>query len=232
VFVPIHDDNPLRRIQRPFVTWGIIAVTCLAYVASATGSGERALASFAIIPRELFGMGLWGGAAPGGRGLIQVPERYTLVTYMFMHGDVFHLIGNMAFLWVFGDNIEDALGHWRFAAFYLLCGIAGGFAHALMNPASPVALIGASGAVAGIVVAYLILYPRVRVWVLLLRVIPLRITAAFALGLWVLSQFAMGLLPYIWPSAEIDPVSWWAHIGGIIAGGILVLVLRQEKTPL
>ncbi len=225
MFVPLHDDNPIRHISRPYVTWGLIVVTCIVFVMGATDGGSRALASFAIVPIELLRMGIWGGPARGVYDTVAVPERYTLITYMFLHGDIFHLTGNMLFLWVFGDNVEDRLGHFRFLGFYLICGIAGGLAHALMLPGSDAPLIGASGAVAGVVMAYLLMYPRVRVWVLVLRALPIRINAAWALGAWVASQFAMLALPYIVKGIELGPVSWWAHIGGIVAGGLLILVL-------
>ena len=227
MFVPVYDDNPLRSIARPYVTWALIALTCLIFLMQTSPVGQHAAASFAVVPLELFRVGIFGGAAMGPHDAWPVPERYTLVSYMFLHGDIAHLIGNMAFLWVFGDNVEDALGHLKFALFYVVCGIAGGLAHAVMLPASPHPLIGASGAVAGVIVAYLILYPQVRVWVLAFRFIPLRITALFALGLWVASQFAMLAIPYIVPGAKIGPISWWAHIGGIVAGAGLVIAMRR-----
>lgn len=227
MFVPVYDDNPLRSIARPYVTWGLIALTCLIFLMQSSPEGQHAAASFAIVPAELFRVGILGGAAMGPYDAWPVPERYTLVSYMFLHGDIAHLIGNMAFLWVFGDNVEDALGHLKYAVFYIACGIAGGLAHAVMLPTSPHPLIGASGAVAGVIVAYLILYPQVRVWVLAFRFIPLRITALFALGAWVASQFAMLAIPYIVPGAKIGPISWWAHIGGIAAGAVLVMVMRR-----
>ena len=129
----------------------------------------------------------------------------------------------MLFLWVFGDNIEDALGHFKFLIFYLLCGIAGGVAHAVMTPASQVPLIGASGAVAGVIAAYLVLHPKVRVWVLAFRFIPLRISAMWVLGAWVITQFVMLLFP------DGSPVAWWAHIGGLIAGALLVTYVAGRR---
>ena len=130
------------------------------------------------------------------------------------------------FLWVFGDNVEDAMGHLKFLFFYLACGVAGGLLHAWVEPGSESPLIGASGAVAGVIAAYLVLHPRVRVWVLALKAIPLRISAAFALGLWILIQVVMVLLP------QVGPVAWWAHIGGLIAGAVLVVFLRRPGVPL
>jgi membrane associated rhomboid family serine protease len=237
VFVPLSDDNPWKSIPLPFVTIALILVNVVVFVMQVTGGATtgatcRSLAgSFAIIPADLFGVRVIGGAARGPCDAWAVPEWLTLVTYAFMHGDPLHLIGNMLFLWVFGDNVEDALGHPRFLAFYLLTAVAGGLAHAiatdLLSPANrDVALIGASGAVAGVIMAYLLLYPHVRVWVLAFRFIPLRISAMFALGVWVATQFVMLLLP------DTGPIAWWAHVGGLLAGGILVVVMRRPGVEL
>ena len=227
MFIPIYDENPLRRIRRPYVTWGLIALNCLVFAMQSSEPGDHVAASFAIIPNELLRVGIFGGAAMGPYDAWPVPERYTLFSYMFLHGDVMHLAGNMAFLWVFGDNVEDAIGHLKFALFYVACGIAGGLAHAAMLASSTLPLIGASGAVAGVIVGYLMLYPQVRVWVLVFRFIPLRITALFALGAWVATQFVMSAIPYVAPSMKIGPVSWWAHIGGILAGAALLFAMRR-----
>ncbi|MEQ1712406.1 MAG: rhomboid family intramembrane serine protease [Hyphomicrobium sp.] len=227
MFIPIRDDNPLRSIPFQYVTIGLIAVNVIVYLLQATGIDDRVIASFAVVPNELFKAGLFGsGQGPGPNDAVAVPERLTLLSYMFFHGDPMHLLGNMLFLWVFGDNVEDAMGHVKFFVFYMLCGILAGLAHAAMTPASAVPLIGASGAVAGVIAAYIMLHPRVQVWVLALRVIPLRISAAFALGAWILTQLVMVMLP------QTGPVAWWAHIGGLIAGALLVLVLRRPGVPL
>jgi membrane associated rhomboid family serine protease len=225
MFVPVSDDNPLRHVHRPWVTWTIIALCCGIFVLQETGVPHRVLASFAIVPAELFKVGVLGGPAFGPNDALAVPERYTLVSYMFLHGDIMHLVGKMLFLWVFGDNVEDALGHLKYALFYVLCGIAGGLMHAVMLPGSGLPLIGASGAIAGVIAAYVILYPRVMVWVLAFRFIPLKITAAFALGAWILTQFAMLAVPYVMPGADIGPISWWSHIGGIVAGAAALLLM-------
>ena len=124
------------------------------------------------------------------------------------------------------NNIEDAIGHLKFLVFYLLCGMAGGLAHSLMLPSSPLPLIGASGAVAGVIAAYLILHPRVLVWVLAFRFIPLRISAAWVLGIGVATQFLMVVLN---PS---DQVAWWAHIGGMVAGAVLIVFMRRPGVAL
>ena len=226
VFIPLSDDNPLRSVRFQWVTIALIAVNVVVFLLENTPDGQAAIASFALVPSELFHVRIWGGTAPAPNQLLQVPEGLTLLTYQFLHGDVLHLLSNMLFLWVFGDNVEDAMGHVKFLAFFLLCGIAGGLAHALMLPTSRLPLIGASGAVAGVIAAYLILHPRVRVWVLAFRFIPLRISAAWVLGVWVVTQLVMIAI------APFDQVAWWAHVGGMVAGGVLVLVMRRPGVPL
>lgn len=226
MFVPIRDDNPLRSIKYPVVTWLLILANVLVWLLEEGGMKQSTLLSFAVIPNELWQVRVFGGppiVPPGG---IPIPESYTLVSYMFFHGGFLHLAGNMLFLWVFGDNVEDALGHFKFIVFYLACGIAAALTHAWISPTPEVPLVGASGAIAGVIAAYLLLHPRVHVWVLVFRFIPLRITALFALGAWILSQFVMAALP------DGGPVAWWAHIGGLVAGAILVLFLRRPGVPL
>jgi membrane associated rhomboid family serine protease len=132
---------------------------------------------------------------------------------------------------VFGDNVEDAMGHFKFLFFYLACGVFAGLVHAWIDPSSDIPLIGASGAVAGVIAAYLVLHPRVRVWVLALKAIPLRISAFFALGVWIAIQVVMVVLARLNPEA-MGPVAWWAHIGGLIAGAVLVVFLRRPGVPL
>jgi membrane associated rhomboid family serine protease len=227
VFVPIHDDNPLKSISLQWVTFAIILANVAVFAFIASGQvTERAALSFAVVPMELLDEGVRGaGTYMHKYNYIDVRERWTLLSYMFMHGDLMHLASNMIFLWVFGDNVEDALGHVRFVVFYLLCGIGAALFHAAAMPHSEIPLIGASGAVAGCIGAYLLLHPRVRVWVLAFRVIPLRVTAAFALGLWIAMQFVM-------PFLTNAPIAWWAHVGGVVTGMVLVLVLRRRGVPL
>lgn len=231
MFVPIGDDNPLKTIPFQYVTVSLIVLNILVFLIESVGGGsDRAfVSSFAVVPRELFQAGLFGGVAPSSSDAIAIPERVTLLSYMFFHGDVMHLLGNMLFLWVFGDNVEDELGHTRFLVFYLACGAAAAFAHALMLPDSPDALIGASGAVSGVIAAYLMLHPRVGIWVLVAKFIPLKITAAWALGAWIIFQFVMAMMPV---EDELVPTAWWAHIGGLIAGAALVVVMRRPGTQL
>ncbi|MEW5962691.1 MAG: rhomboid family intramembrane serine protease [Pseudomonadota bacterium] len=225
MFVPLSDDNPLKSIPFQYMTVLLIAINVIVYAMSVAGLGEGAIVSFAVVPSEL--LGTIAGVAPGELAVqsIAVPERLTPITYSFFHADAIHLLGNMLFLWVFGDNVEDAMGHVKFLVFYLLCAAAAAMFHAMMSPTSPVPLIGASGGVAGVIAAYLMLHPRVRVWVLVMRVIPMQISAAFALGAWVLTQLVMVALP------QTGPVAWWAHIGGLIAGAALILVMRRKGVP-
>jgi membrane associated rhomboid family serine protease len=230
VFIPISDDNPLRAIRLQWVTLGLIAVNVLVFlleVLSDSAGTEAAIVSLAVVPSELFQLQDLGGGATVPSGLVfSVPEWATLITYQFLHGGVLHLLSNMLFLWVFGDNVEDAMGHLKFLAFYLLCGVAGGLAHAAFLPSSQLPLVGASGAVAGVIAAYLMLHPRVRVWVLAFRILPLRVPAAWVLGFWVVTQFVMLVL------APNDGVAWWAHIGGMVAGAVLVLFMRRPGVML
>jgi membrane associated rhomboid family serine protease len=226
VFIPLSDDNPLRSIRFQWVTVGLIATNVLVFIWQNAAVGQSVAASFALIPSELLQVKIFGGPARGPMDALAVPEAYTLITYMFLHGDIIHLASNMLFLWVFGDNVEDALGHVRFVVFYLICGLAAGLMHAWMLPTSKLPLIGASGAVAGVIGAYLMLHPRVMVWVLAFRFIPLKIAAAWVLGVWIATQVAMVLIK------QSDQVAWWAHIGGVVTGAILILFMRRPGVPL
>jgi membrane associated rhomboid family serine protease len=232
VFVPIHDDNPLRSIRAAYVTILLIVANCLVFFLQASAPSEQATISFAIVPAEFLKVGLFGGPALGPNDALPVPESYTLLSYMFLHGNIIHLASNMLFLWVFGDNVEDAFGHFKFLVFYVACGLFAGLTHTMLLPTSNVPLIGASGAVAGVIAAYIVLHPQVRVWVLAFRVIPLRISAALALGAWIATQLVMVALPYIDPSLQSGPVAWWAHVGGLAAGAVMVVFMRRPGVPL
>ena len=226
LFIPLSDDNPLRFVRYQWVTIGIIAVNVIVFILQICGLGLAAGSSLAVIPAELVQVRIVEGSAHGPFDSMAVPEGLTLITYMFLHTDILHLTSNMIFLWVFGDNVEDAMGHIKYLAFYVLCGVAAGLVQTLMLPTSRLPLVGASGAVAGTIAAYLILHPRVLVWVLAFRVIPLRITAVWILGLWVATQLFMLLLN------REDQVAWWAHIGGVVAGGVLIPLMRRPGVPL
>jgi membrane associated rhomboid family serine protease len=223
MFIPLHDANHLRHIKVQYVTIGLIVLNVLAWLFTTlapSDQSERAAMALGFIPALIFDHAVLDPS------LVIVPEDLTFLTYAFLHIDFWHLAPNMLFLWVFGDNVEDALGHVRFLVFYLLCAAAGAALHGLVGPSSEGPLIGASGAVAGVVAAYFLLHPKVRVWVLVLFRIPLPLPAFIPLALWIGQQFVMLAL-------DLDGmVSWGAHVGGIIAGALLVLVMRRKGVPL
>lgn len=223
MFIPLHDGVPLRFMRAPYVTHVLIALCVLVYLLLTlreSETGQIAVAAgFGLIPSVLF------GTAQLPAELLQAPAWLTPLSNVFLHLGLAHLLGNMLFLFVFGDNVEDAMGHARFLLFFCLCGLGGSLAHALVNPASEQPLIGASGAISGIIAAYLMLYPRVRIWGLAFNWIPLRITALYAILAWVLFQLVQALL---------DPdghVGWWAHLGGLATGVALtpVFIHRQAR---
>ena len=219
MFVPLHDTTPLKVIRFQFVTLAIIVGNVVIFLMTGAFQSDIFLAnvatSFGVVPSDItFGV----PQSP-------IPEPLTFVTYMFLHAGWIHLISNMLFLWVFADNVEDAFGYFAFTLFYLLCGIAGGLAHVMMTPDSPAPLIGASGAVSGIIGAYVLLYPKARIWILLFYRIPLRISAIWVLGGWFLLQ----VFSVLTAGTDSDvQVAWWAHIGGFIAGLVITLVLRSR----
>jgi len=222
--IPLRDDNPSS--SRPVVTYLIILLNVLVFLYMLRLGTEAAVERFVFtrgaIPAQLTGRA-------GGTPAAAYP---TLVTSMFVHGGWAHLGGNMLYLWVFGDNVEDLMGHAGFLIFYLLAGLAAVGAHILANPASPVPLIGASGAIAGVLGAYLVLFPRARIISLVplgffLRVVA--VPAVFFLPLWFLLQFVYGLASL---GGEAATVAWWAHVGGFVAGALLVRVFaRPRRTP-
>lgn len=228
MFIPLHDTNPLKHIRFQYVTVALIALNIAIYVIFISGwfvpPDEEEVATFAVIPAKLLA-GDSSGEMIFATG-VDMPERFTLVTYLFLHGSWIHLLGNMLFLWVFGDNIEDAMGHGRFLAFYLLCGIVAGLFHTVALPGSEQMLIGASGAVAGIISAYVILHPRVKLWVLVLGRIPLRVRAMWAIGAWIVYQVVA-----VWMGIQ-DQTSWWGHLGGLVAGAVLIPFFRRPGVPL
>ena len=214
----------MRFVRAPFVTRGIVGLCVAAYLAVLSGllplDETWIFAGLGLIPSVLFGT----EALPDGLPLVPAP--LTLATSLFLHATWLHLWGNMLFLWVFGDNVEDAMGHARFLLFYVLCGVGAGLVHALLAPDSTHPLIGASGAVSGVVAAYVILYPRVRVWGLFLKGIPLRLRASWAISFWVLFQVAAAFL------GGDESVGWFAHLGGLGVGALLVLVMRRPGVVL
>jgi membrane associated rhomboid family serine protease len=223
MFVPLKDDNPLQLIRFQYVSLAFIALNVALFLLTGPLVGDEALMTmatgFGVVPLELF-----DATQRQASGFNPVSEPLTLISYMFLHGGWFHLLGNMAFLWVFADNVEDAFGHVGFAIFYLLCGVAAGLAHAVIMPDSINPLIGASGAMSGVMGSYLLLYPKARVWILLFMRIPLKIPAWIVLGGWVALQFiSLGSA-----DPEAQAVAWWAHIGGFAAGIMLTLVFPSS----
>jgi len=223
MFIPLYDSNRLRYIKHQYVTLTIIAINIVVYVFTSVSGLEFSQATaygLGYIPSVAYNLAI----LPPELEMVPLPATY--ITYAFVHADLIHLGGNMLFLWVFGDNVEDAFGHLRYILFYLACTVAGAVMHGMVTPGSQMPLIGASGAVAGVVTAYLMLHPRVRLWVLAFARIPLRLPAYIVLATWIASQFLM---------IAFDTggnISWAAHVGGIIAGAILVVPLRRSGVPL
>lgn len=223
--IPLKDENPTERTA--IVTYALIAA-CISVFLWQASLPERAaieaVYALGVTPAVLFGH----ARLPPDTAM--VPPVATLVTSMFLHGDVMHLAGNMLFLWIFGNNIEDEFGHGRFTVFYLLCGLAAAVSQIVPAPASTVPMIGASGAISGVLGAYLVRYPNARVLVL----IPLgwffwlvRWPAYLVLGLWFTVQIGSALAA----PAGAGGVAWWAHIGGFVAGIVLLPVFRIGRRP-
>jgi membrane associated rhomboid family serine protease len=217
--VPIYDDNPFAPPVKPVVTWCLIAANLAIYFYEVTASQlalDRMLDTFSLTPAAFTG-------EIEARGWL--PAWATVITYQFFHADIAHIVGNMVFLWVFGDDIERAVGRWRFLAFYLLCGVVGGLAFVANDPQSRIELIGASGAIAGVVVAYVMLRPCAKITVLL-GIIPLRISAYWVVGLFVLTQ--------LWNlgASSKSEVAYWAHFGGMLAGGLLFPLIKPSQVKL
>jgi membrane associated rhomboid family serine protease len=223
VFTPLYDRNPLRIIPFQGVTLSVIALCCTLFFLQRlfpVAEAGSLIHGLGLVPARLLG----GGQASCEHPL--VPAELTILTAAFVHGSWLHLIGNMLFLWVFGDNVEDAMGHVRFAIFYLLCAAAAGLAQALSAPYSTDTVVGASGAIAGVLGAYLVLHPRVKVVALLFRRVPVLLPAYLLIGAWLVVQLAS-----VWWGSN-DTVAWWAHIGGFVAGALLVVPMRDKRVPL
>ena len=228
--IPIRDDTP--RFSTPYVTYFIIALNAVVFLfeLSVGSQGHRELDSlvyqFGVVPRH-FQLALAGSPRYDLAG-----QSLTILTSMFLHGGWLHIIGNMWFLWIFGDNIEDRLGHFLYLVFYLVGGIAASVAHILLNANSNVPTVGASGAIAGVMGAYLVLYPKARV----LTLVPLIVFFTFwwlpawiFLGYWFLLQFLSGTATSIaQTSSQAGGVAFWAHVGGFIAGVVLIKILPER----
>lgn len=234
---PISDDNSDRTIT-PYVNYIFIGINILVFVLlQQIGSNEAFSYAFSLVPREITSgvdlSGLIDITNVSGKVIGQIPHYATplgvyfnFLSSMFMHGDIMHIFGNMLFLWVFGDNLENLLGHVRYAAFYLVCGFAAALAQVFMDTDSVIPMLGASGAISGILGGYLLLFPTRRVRALIFNFLT-EVPAYVALGLWIGFQILQGYLS----SSEQGGVAYAAHIGGFIAGLALVKVFalgRQE----
>ena len=224
--IPLKDDNPSEL--QPVVTIALIGLCVITFLWQILhGQQGQALLgySFGLVPSVLFGI----NELP--EEIARVPAVVTIFTSMFLHGGWMHLIGNMLYLWIFGDNVEDSMGHVRFIVFYLVCGIAAALAQAIPEPQSTVPMIGASGAISGVLGAYLLLYPHARVLVL----IPLgfimqtvRLPASVVLILW----FGLQLVSNLFAAPGSGGVAFRAHIGGFVAGVLLVFVFKKRGVRL
>jgi membrane associated rhomboid family serine protease len=239
--IPISDENPTLRT--PVVTILILLALGAVWVfVQGAGLDARALAAsvcnYGLVPGALTGRARLGTAvAIGGGSMCTVRSDpfniFTPLTSMFLHGGWMHLLGNALYLWVFGNNVEDSMGRFRFLVFYLLCGLAAAAAQVAIDPASPVPVVGASGAIAGIMGAYLVLYPRVRVRVLIFVIIfiwVITVPAYLVLLLWIATQVVTGL-PQLSPMRpEVSTgVAVWAHIGGFACGVALVKLFENKQ---
>ena len=232
---PIRDDNP--HFLTPYATYGIIALNVIGWVFLQGLGMEPALSSsvcgLGLIPGELL------QTVPAGTRFQVSPNSvcvlgdtsawYTVITSMFMHGGWFHIIGNMWFLWIFGNNVEDSMGSFRFVVFYLLCGLLAAALQTATNPDSAIPMVGASGAIGGVMGAYILLYPRVHVHMLFFfgfYVTTFAVPAVLMLGYWLLIQVIGGLGTL---GAQGGGVAFWAHIGGFVGGAALIFLFRNPQ---
>lgn len=223
--IPLRDDNPVS--STPYVSYGLIVACALVFAYQLTLSPQASQAfvyAFGVTPALLFDF------AQLPASVAQVPAGATLITSMFLHGGILHLLGNLLYMWIFADNVEDRLGPGRFIVFYLLCGLAAALAQSLLEPRSEIPMIGASGAISGVLGAYLVLFPRARVLVAIPLVFILhiaRLPAMAVLGLW----FAVQLFSSFNSPAGEPGVAFAAHAGGFVAGLVLIFLFRLGLPP-
>jgi membrane associated rhomboid family serine protease len=238
--IPLSDENP--TLHTPVMTWIILGLMFVAwFVVEGAGNPFRmavSVCNYGMVPGELSGRVRVGVGVPLGSGLACVVDRsavnwLTPVTSIFLHGGWMHLLGNALFFWVFGNNIEDSMGPVRFLGFFILCGLVAGATHVIVDPGSPIPTVGASGAIAGILGAYLVLYPKVKVnmlfiFVIFFRIIPL--PAWIVLAYWFVVQLLSGWSQLTPLRPEISGgVAFWAHIGGFIAGVSLIKLFEDRR---
>jgi membrane associated rhomboid family serine protease len=215
----VGDSNPLLHIRRPWVNHGLMLACVLGFLL------PLPLEHLALLPAQIT------GSPDRPQGIPLWPETHwslRLLAYQFLHAGWLHLIGNLLMLWVFGDNVEDAMGHLRYLGFFLVCGVAGGFAEALFSAHSGVPVVGASGAIAGVMGAYLLLHPRARILVLVGMRFPVIVPASVFVGLWI----GLDVLSALAGFQGEQLIAWWAHIGGFAAGMLLIPPLRRRDVAL
>jgi membrane associated rhomboid family serine protease len=233
---PLGDENN-DRIITPYVNYAFIAINVLVFVVLQGFGGNDAFTyAFSLVPKEITtGVDITGVQvvrdSMGNTGQVQhyatpLPVFFNFLSSMFMHGDFMHIFGNMLFLWIFGDNIENMIGHIRYAAFYIICGIAAALAQIILGPDSIIPMLGASGAISGVLGGYILLFPTNRVRALIFNVFT-TVPAYVALGLWIGVQLLQG---YFAPAGQ-GGVAYAAHIGGFLAGLALIKVFAIGKTP-
>jgi membrane associated rhomboid family serine protease len=232
---PIRDDNP--HFLTPYATAVIVALNVLSWALVQGLGSEPALArsvcSLGLVPGELLGRlpaGVEVPIGPGTNCVITASSNWaSILSHMFLHGGWMHLIGNMWFLWIFGNNVEDSMGHARFVVFYLLCGLVAAGLQLMADPASGIPMVGASGAIGGVMGAYVVLYPRVSVHMLFIfgfYVTTIAVPALWMLGYWFLVQMLGGLGSI---GAQGGGVAFWAHVGGFVAGAVLIWLFRDRE---
>jgi membrane associated rhomboid family serine protease len=222
--IPLYDNNPFAFKTPPYVNWSLIAANFAIFLYTLSVNASGSYPKTAVILALAFtpaGVGHHNAILPDF-----VPWELTIISYAFLHANWLHIIGNMAFLWVFGDDVEEALGHLRFLFFYLICAAAGAFAFWASGPASNIPLVGASGAIAGVVGAYLLLHPCRKIWVLAFMRVPIRLAAEWVIGFWIALQFINIVI------GADKQVAWWTHIGGFITGALLVVFMRRPGVKL
>ena len=222
--IPLKDKNPTRRI--PVITIALIVLNVVVFLYEVSlGAGlELFFQRFGAVPKSVMSSLTPGQFVPG--------VVFPLSTSMFVHGGWLHLIGNMLYLWIFGDNVEDKLGRGRFLIFYVLCGFAASGLHIAVDPASANPMVGASGAISGVLGAYLLLFPGARVVTLIpifIFIQTAELPAIVVLGFWFVMQFFSGVLSLGGETGGMGGVAWWAHIGGFVAGLVLVFPFRRFR---
>lgn len=240
--IPISDDNP--SIRAPYVNWTLIAICVLIYLWELAAGDDQAgpfTYAFSVIPVALFQgteAAVEAARAVGTPSIVLEAianaawPPLTLITSVFLHGGFLHLAGNMLYLWIFGNNVEDAMGHGRYIVFYLACGAAAALCHAVIEPSSVIPMLGASGAISGVLAGYVLIFPRARITVIIplgVLLYPFKIAAAFVVGFWFILQLAAAWLPYLLGNADPNRpgTAFWAHVGGFIAGLILAPLLSR-----